>query len=151
MAIGGVPDSFKLLLNQAPSLSEVCEHAITANWYQLGIQLQLDSVDLANIRKLPDENEKLPRMYDIWLNKRGESATRQELLTALRSKAVAQNSTAFEYENYLKEMVSLLNLHKTFCQWWQLLGIQIIFSLPMVCCLFVITLNIVQSNVFQLV
>ena len=115
MAIGGVPDSLKLLLNQAPSLSEVCVYAITADWYQLGIQLQLDSVDLANIRKLPDENEKLPRMYDIWLNKRGESATRQELLTALRSKAVAQNSTAFEYEKYLKEMVSLVNLLKTFC------------------------------------
>ena len=109
MAIGGVPDSLKLLLNQA-------EHARTADWYQLDIQLQLDSVDLANIRKLPVENEKLPRMNGIWLNKRGESAMRQELLTALRSKAVAQNSTAFEYEKYLKEMVSLVNLHKTFRQ-----------------------------------
>ena len=77
MAVGSVPDySLEFLLNQAPSLSEVCEHAITADLYQLGIQLQLDSVNLENIRKLSIECDKLSRMYDIWLNK-GESQTRQ--------------------------------------------------------------------------
>ena len=129
MAVGGVPDSLNLLLNQAPSLSEVCEHARTAHWYQLGIQLQLDNVDLENIDRLPIESDKLSRMYNIWLNKKGESAKRQELLTALRTNAVGQNWTASIYENYLKKMVSLVNLLKTFCQWW----IQVIFSLPMIC------------------
>ena len=138
MAIGGVPDySLEFLLNQAPSHSEVCEHAITADWYQLGIQLQLGSVDLEHIRRLTNESEKLPRMYEIWLNK-GDSPTRRKLLIALRSNAVAQNNTAFEYETYLKEMVSLVNLLKTFCQWWELLGIQIILSLPLICCLFLL-------------
>ena len=137
MAVGGVPDSLELLLNHSPSLSEVCEHAITADWYQLGIQLQLGSVDLEHIRRLTNESEKLPRMYEIWLNK-GDSPTRRKLLIALRSNAVAQNNTAFEYETYLKEMVSLVNLLKTFCQWWELLGIQIILSLPLICCLFLL-------------
>lgn len=107
MAIEDVSDySLQFLLNQAPSHSEVCEHAKTADWYQLGIQLQLDSVDLENIRRLPIENEKLPGMYDIWLNKKGESPTRKKLLISLRSKAVGNNRIASEYEDYLKEMVS---------------------------------------------
>ena len=102
MAVESIPE---FLLNQAPSLFEVCEHAKTADWYQLGIQLQLDSVDLENIRHLPETTEKLSRMYDIWLNK-GESPTRQKLLIALRSEAVKNNRIALKYENYLKEMVS---------------------------------------------
>ena len=63
-------------------------------------------MDLENIRRLPIESEKLPRMYNIWLNKKGESQTREELLITLRSKAVRNSRITSEYENYLKEMVS---------------------------------------------
>ena len=107
MAVGSDPDySLDFLLNQTPSLTEVCEYAKTADWYRLGVLLQLDSVDLENIRKFPLESEKLTRIYDIWLNTKGETATRQELLTALRSEFVGLNQIALKYEKYLKERVS---------------------------------------------
>ena len=71
MAVSGDSDySLDFLLSQAPSLSEVCEHASTADWCHLGVLLQLDSVNLENIRKFPLESEKLIRIYDIWLNKK---------------------------------------------------------------------------------
>lgn len=38
------------ILDQVPQLFEVCEHAKTSHWYQLGIQLELVEVDLEEIR-----------------------------------------------------------------------------------------------------
>ena len=119
MVVGGDPNySLDFLLNQTPSLSEVCEHAKTVDWYQLGALLPLDSMDLENIRKFPLESEKLTRMYNIWLNKKGESATRQELLTALRTGFSGLNMIALKYEKYLKERVSYYKaiISLLFCQ-----------------------------------
>ena len=95
------------VLDQTPPLFEVCEHARTARWYELGVQLQMDSVDLDNIRSDPAVTDKLSSMYNLWLNKKAETATRKELLTALQTEHVGQNRVAMEYKEYLiREMVS---------------------------------------------
>ena len=46
MAEERVSTSLQTLLDQQPDLKELTEHARTARWYQLGVQLELDSVDL---------------------------------------------------------------------------------------------------------
>ena len=94
------------LLDQAPQLPEVCNHARIANWCDLGIQLQLDSVDLDNIRSDPAMTNRLSSMYSLWLNKKADIASRKQLLTALRSEHVGQNRVANDYEQYLRRMVS---------------------------------------------
>ena len=35
-----------MLLDQQPKLKEITEFARTAKWYQLGVQLELDDVDV---------------------------------------------------------------------------------------------------------
>ena len=95
------------ILDQTPSLSEVSEHARTAKWHELGVQLQMDSVDLDNIRSDSVVTDKLSSMYNLWLNKKAETATRKELLTALQTEHVGQNRVAMQYKEYLiREMVS---------------------------------------------
>ena len=110
MAVEGTfPKTMSLdyLLDQAPPLLEVCNHAKIAEWYDLGIQLQLDSVDLDNIRSDPAITNKLSSMYSLWLNKKADIASRKQLLTALRSEHVGQNRIANDYEQHLKKMVSM--------------------------------------------
>ena len=74
------------ILDQVPPLIEVCEHAKTSRWYQLGIQLELVEVDLEEIRN-DTSSDKRSRMYQFWLCTHSD-ATRRQLLTALRSKDV---------------------------------------------------------------
>ena len=38
------------LLDEAPQLHEVCNYVRTAHWYELGIKLQLNTVELDNIK-----------------------------------------------------------------------------------------------------
>ena len=97
MAEERVSKSLQIILNQQPSLRELITHARTAEWFMLGILLELDSVDLA-------ECTDLTRMYQLWIQQKAEMATRSNLLTALRS--LGQNTVARVYENYLREMVS---------------------------------------------
>ena len=59
MAVG-LPDSLDSLLDSAPPVHKVCEHVRVINWYQLGIQLLLDGVELEEIRKDADKRD---RMY----------------------------------------------------------------------------------------
>ena len=98
--------SLDYLLDQAPLLLEVCNHAKITDWHTLGIQLQLDSVDLDNIRSDPTMTNKLSSMYNLWLNKKADIASRKQLLTALRSELVGQNRIANDYEQFLRRMVS---------------------------------------------
>ena len=98
--------SLDYLLDQAPLLPEVCNHAKIADWYDLGIQLQLDSMDLDNIRSDTAMTNKLSSMYSLWLNKKADIASRKQLLTALRSEHVGQNRIANDYEQHLRRMVS---------------------------------------------
>ena len=101
MAVG-LPDSLDSLLDSAPPVHEVCEHVRVINWYQLGIQLLLDGVELEEIRK---DGEKRVRMYQLWLRTQPD-ATRRQLLTALRSKDVGENAVADKYQQLLSQKVS---------------------------------------------
>ena len=58
MAVG-LPDSLDSLLDSAPPVHEVCEHVRVTNWYQLGIQLLLDGVELEEIRKDADKRDRI--------------------------------------------------------------------------------------------
>ena len=82
-----------ILLDQQPKLNEITEFARTAKWYQLGVQLELDDVDL-------DECNDIARMYRLWIQQKAQNATRRNLLIALR--AIRENNAAWQYEQYLK-------------------------------------------------
>ena len=88
--------SLGVLLDQQPDLKEITKFARTAQWYHLGIQLELDSVDL-------DGCHNLERMYNLWIQQKAEKATRRNLLTALRD--IGQNNVAKQYKDYLKGLL----------------------------------------------
>ena len=87
----------EILLDQQPGLKELTTHARTAEWYQLGVELELDIVDL-------DRCTDLASMYRLWIKEKAEMATRRNLLTALRSSR--ENNVAWQYESYLRTLVS---------------------------------------------
>ena len=86
-----------MLLDQQPHLRELTTHARTAEWYQLGVELELDSVNL-------DRCTSLTSMYRLWIEEKAEMAIRKNLLIALRS--IKQNNVARLYEDYLRTKVS---------------------------------------------
>ena len=86
--------SLEILLDQQPDLKELITHARTAEWYQLGVKLELDSEDLAGCTDMT-------RMYQLWIKEKANMATRRNLLTALRS--IRDNNVAWKYESYLKQ------------------------------------------------
>ena len=106
MATRGVFSLPSSLLDDVPPLHEICNYARIGRWYELGIELELDSVDLENIRTDPGVTDNLLRMYQVWLDKKGGTATRRQLLKALRTDLVGQNRVAESYEQKLKRMVS---------------------------------------------
>ena len=99
IAEGGVYVSALLdqLLDQQPPIKEITTYARTAEWNQLGVTLELNSVDLAGCNDCT-------KMYQLWIDEKAENATRRNLLTALR--AIRQHDVAGKYENHLKTMVS---------------------------------------------
>ena len=92
-----VSKSLEILLDQQPDIKELTTHARTAQWRLLGVQLELDSVDL-------DRCTDLTSMYQLWIQEKAEMATRKSLLTALRS--IRENNVAWKYESYLRTKVS---------------------------------------------
>ena len=84
-------------MDQQPTIQELNTYAKTSNWNQLGVQLNLNDVDLAGC------NNNIS-MYQLWKMEKAENATRRNLLNALR--AIRQNDTAQRYENYLKTLVA---------------------------------------------
>ena len=89
--------SLDQLLDQQPPIQEITTHARTEKWNELGTQLHLDSVNLA-------ECHSLTSMYQLWIQEKADKATRKSLLDALR--AIKQNTVARIYEDYLKTMVN---------------------------------------------
>ena len=85
-----------MLLDQQPDLKELTTHVRTAEWHLLGVQLELDSVNLSGCTDLTS-------MYQLWIQEKAEMATRRNLLSALRS--INQNNVARKYENYLRTKV----------------------------------------------
>ena len=91
--------SLDQLLDQQPPIQEITTHARTEKWNELGTQLQLDSVNLA-------ECHSLTSMYQLWIQEKADKATRRSLLDALR--AIKQNNVARIYEDYLMTIVSYI-------------------------------------------
>ena len=110
MATGELSSLPSFLLDDVPPLPEICNYARTSHWYELGIQLEVDSVELERIRTDPAVNDKLSSMYQMWFSKKARTATRRQLLKALRTNHVGQNSVAESYEQELKRMVSKLSI-----------------------------------------
>ena len=102
-----MPDKYlEQLLDEVPQLHEVCNYVRTAHWYELGIQLQLNTVDLDSINESA-VTDKLSRMYNVWLNTKGNAATRRSLLAALQTEHVGQKWIADKYKERLITMVSV--------------------------------------------
>ena len=97
--------SLNQLLDQQPPIEEITTHARTEKWNELGTQLQLDSVNLA-------ECHSLTSMYQLWIQEKADKATRRSLFDALR--AIKQNNVVRIYEDYLKTMVSYI-VHISMC------------------------------------
>ena len=87
---------FDQLLDQQPSLKELASNAKTAKWYELGIQLELNGVDLAGCTDFT-------RMCQLWIEEKAEKATRRNLLNALE--AIRQNNVVREYTEYLRQLL----------------------------------------------
>ena len=104
-AMAGVSSPYDKVLDEQPSIKELCNHAKSAEWYKLGIQLELDIVDLDFIKNELSESDKLTSMYKLWLNKQGRAATRRNLFNALESDYVGQKNIVEKYEEWLKEEV----------------------------------------------
>ena len=96
-----VSNSLEKFLDCQPPTLEIITYARTAKWNLLGVQLQLDSVNLA-------ECYDYTSMYQLWLQEKAENATRRNLLTALR--AIGQNNVARKYEDYLRTEVSFYDI-----------------------------------------
>ena len=93
----------KVYLSQKPQLSTVCALIRAQNWYQLGIQLDMDVATLNDIRddgSIPFQSKR-DQMFEKWL--RGNAAaTNKQLLDALKLKVIGEDALAQEYEERLK-------------------------------------------------
>ena len=87
------------ILDDKPTIDELTTHARTADWNELGIKLGLDSVNLGGCHGYAD-------MYQLWLQQKGDGATRIVLIKALKEKLLT--NVADDYVKYLKKLVSLL-------------------------------------------
>ena len=86
-----------MYVNQKPHLSHLIEHVRTVKWYQLGIQLKLDTVLLTEIDNTnQSEDQKRSKMFAAWLKQ--SAASVKQLLEALRLKSVGENTIADELE-----------------------------------------------------
>ena len=91
--------SFEKLLEEKPTLDELCEHIhIGGKWYQFGILLKLDSKKLDDIHRPPDDSTyKTLKMFELWLDT-NPNATRRQVIDTLKKKIIEENTIAHEYE-----------------------------------------------------
>lgn len=110
-----LPDPLCKLLDEKPSLSEICEHVRTIKWFQLGIQLELDDSELREIKE--DNNSVADRrtaMYQLWFRTQPKR-NRRQLLNALKSKAVSEYKIASDYEEILRGGIKTPNTSGKYC------------------------------------
>ena len=100
------------LLDQQCELKELCNNAKTAKWYKLGVQLELNAVDLDNIMNDPARDDKLTAMYSLWISRKGVDATHRKLIDALKSDFVGETNVGQIYEKWLKTKVSTCMDHE---------------------------------------
>ena len=93
-------------MDERPELKELQERVRTVKWHALGIQLDLENSTLEEIATQYANNVENCRrtMFSTWLSTMpSHKCTRRELLKALRSRDVAENYTAEEYERSFQE------------------------------------------------
>ena len=96
-------ESLESFLSVRPHLSELTEQVITNKWYLLGVQLKCDIKKLDELyEKNSDNAYKTLKMFQLWLDST-PTASRRDVLDALRKRVVSENGVAEEYERYLKE------------------------------------------------
>ena len=90
--------SYEDKLKGKPSLDELCEHVrVGTNWYKFGVLLKLDTTKLDAIEELnKDVDFKILKMFQLWLNT-NPSATRKEIIDALRKDVMDGMTTANNY------------------------------------------------------
>ena len=85
-------------LNQKPVIRDLCNYVRTNRWYELGIQLDIDTVCLNDIQ---DENSSVEKrrakMFEEWLRVNLEASVSQ-LMAALRKESVQENFIAYKIE-----------------------------------------------------
>lgn len=100
-------------------MEELTEHIdIGPNWTVVGTLLKLNQRRLDDINQQSSSSAtKIIKMFELWLNTT-PTASRRQVLEALRKRVVAENTVANEYEEYLKQqykescmLVLLLCLH----------------------------------------
>ena len=99
--------SFEEILEEKPSLDELCEHIhIGGKWYQFGILLKLDSKKLDDIRRQPDDSTyKTLKMFELWLDTNPD-ATRRQVIDTLKKEVIEENTVAHKYEQLLQKSSS---------------------------------------------
>ena len=103
--------SFNALLSSTPTIKELTEHVnVSTNWYTLGTMLDLDQRRLQDIKgKAVPSTQKTIEMFNLWLGTT-PTASRRQVLEALRVDAVEEITLAHKYEKHLRE------LHETTCK-----------------------------------
>ena len=104
--------SFNAFLSSAPLLPELLEHIdVGTKWYFLGTLLYVEQKKLDGIEQLQghDDTSKTLKMFQHWLTTT-PTASRRQVLEALRKRVVNEHTVADKYEKYLKE------LHDTTCK-----------------------------------
>uniref|UniRef100_A0A1X7UH41 Death domain-containing protein n=1 Tax=Amphimedon queenslandica TaxID=400682 RepID=A0A1X7UH41_AMPQE len=97
--------SFNAFLSSTPTIKELTEHVnVSTNWYTLGTMLDLDQRQLQDINgKAIPSTQKMIEMFNLWLTTT-PTASRREVLEALRKSVVEENALAYEYEKHLREL-----------------------------------------------
>ena len=89
-------------LNEKPLLSDLCNHVRTNRWYQLGIQLDIDTVCLNDIQvEHHSEEKRRTKMFEEWLRVNPKASVGQ-LIEALRKASVQENVIAHKMEKIYK-------------------------------------------------
>ena len=97
--------SFDAFLSSAPPLSELIERIdVGTKWYLLGTLLHVDDKRLDGIEQLQghDDTSKTLKMFQHWLTTT-PTASRKQVLEALKKRVVNEHTVADKYEKYLKE------------------------------------------------
>uniref|UniRef100_A0A1X7TD85 Death domain-containing protein n=1 Tax=Amphimedon queenslandica TaxID=400682 RepID=A0A1X7TD85_AMPQE len=97
--------SFDAFLSSTPSIKELTEHVnVGAKWNTLGTMLGLDRRRLQDIKEQAGPCiDKMIEMFNLWLATT-PTASRRQVLEALRKSVVEENALADEYEKHLREL-----------------------------------------------
>ena len=95
-------------MNSRPDHAELDNHVRTNKWHGLGLQLGLDNDELDGFRSecLGDIAACRKKMFALWLKQTEPKPTRQKLLVALRTRAVAEMYIAQQYELHIRQQLS---------------------------------------------